>query len=666
MLPGGNQGALTGTSMATPHVTGVCSLFHEWGIVNNNDPFLYSAKLKATLLKSARRRNNVYYPNNLSGYGFLNLSTLELEQIADINKGLEFQYRNRKKKLNSNIMTKSNFKLQNIYRQNNIPNGINILYGPGFEESLNEIAPDFRFEKLSNEYGIVFITNNDLNTLKRVLSIQSAIRTEPLVRMTMLGEITPGTEGGINANEEIGVNFFKNNPNLPLNGRGVAIAIMGSGIDYLHPDFIYPDGTSKILYLWDQTKEGTPPDGFYIGTEYTRENINEAIRNNDGSLSVDEEGYGTMISGICAGLGNVNPDYKGVAEGADLIVIKLGKTNGYYNNAMLNVAAQYAYKKALELNMPIIINNITGSNSLVGISERTISKQAFFTSGLCVISAAGNEGNTQTHVSGKLQFRGDIKYIDLEISEEEENLEIQIWIDVPDTAIVSIISPSGEESKELNVVDLSITSGIFDFESTIYNITYIFPTTYSGQQQTIINLYNAKRGIWRIKLRGDYITNGIYHAYLPNKVFINPGTKFEDTNPNYTITFPATYSDEITVGAYDSINRGLWQGSSRGPTISGLQKPDLIAPGVNIIAPYPGGGYATITGTAPAASYTCGCAAMFMQYIYTDNNYRRKAFVQKIRTIFRAGAIREDNISYPNYSSGYGLLNMIKIMEIFR
>ena len=97
LLPGGNQGALTGTSMATPHVTGVCSLFHEWGIVNNNDPFLYSAKLKATLLKSARRRNGVTYPNNLSGYGFLNLSTLELEQIADINKGLEFQYRNRKK-----------------------------------------------------------------------------------------------------------------------------------------------------------------------------------------------------------------------------------------------------------------------------------------------------------------------------------------------------------------------------------------------------------------------------------------------------------------------------------------------------------------------------------------------------------------------------------------
>ena len=373
-----------------------------------------------------------------------------------------------------------------------------------------------------------------------------------------------------------------------------------------------------------------------------------------------------MISGICAGLGNVNSDYKGVAEGSDLIVIKLGKVDGYYNNAMTNVAAQYAYRKALESNRPIIMNNITGSNSLVGITERIISEQAFFTNGLCLISAAGNEGNTQTHASGNLSFHGDIKEIDLEILEEETNLEIQIWVDRPDTAKVSIISPTGEESKELDVVDFSITSGIFDLESTVYNITYIFPTTYSGQQQTIINLYNVKRGIWKIRLRGDYITNGKFHAYLPNRVFINPGTKFSNVDPNYTITFPATYSDNITVGAYDSINRGLWQSSSRGPTISGLQKPDIIAPGVNIIAPYPGGRYAMITGTAASASYTAGCSAMFMQYAYVDNNYRDKAFVQKIRTIFRAGSIREGGISYPNYSSGYGILNMVRIMETFR
>ena len=55
-----------------------------------------------------------------------------------------------------------------------------------------------------------------------------------------------------------------------------------------------------------------------IGREYTREEINEAIRNNDNSLSTDEEGYGTILSGICAGLGNVNSEYTGVAEDAEL------------------------------------------------------------------------------------------------------------------------------------------------------------------------------------------------------------------------------------------------------------------------------------------------------------------------------------------------------------
>lgn len=97
------------------------------------------------------------------------------------------------------------------------------------------------------------------------------------------------------------------------------IGIVDSGIDYLHPDFIYPDGTSKILYLWDQTKDGKPPKGYYIGTEYTNEDINKAIREKDATLSVDEEGSGTMLSGICAGLGNINPDYAGVANEASLI-----------------------------------------------------------------------------------------------------------------------------------------------------------------------------------------------------------------------------------------------------------------------------------------------------------------------------------------------------------
>ncbi|WP_343749140.1 S8 family serine peptidase, partial [Metaclostridioides mangenotii] len=171
--------------------------------------------------------------------------------------------------------------------------------------------------------------------LENILALRSVISIERTVRMAPLSKVSLGVENGIVATEEIGVNYFKNNPNISITGRGVIIAVADSGIDYLHPDFIYPDGTSKILYLWDQTKDGIPPEGFYFGTEYTREDINRAIQNNDSSLSQDEIGRGTMISGICAGMGNVNPEYAGVAYEADLIIVKLATLEGYYNNAML-------------------------------------------------------------------------------------------------------------------------------------------------------------------------------------------------------------------------------------------------------------------------------------------------------------------------------------------
>ena len=662
-LPGGNQGSLTGTSMATPHVSGVCCLFLQWGVVNNNDPFLYSAKLKALLLKSARRKVNISYPDNLRGYGFLNLSTLELDQIADLNKDLDYFYR--KKKYIRKII-KNNTNKMSLLRQAYDGNGIVVLYESGFEEAINEVAPQYRFLKLSNDFGVVFLTNNNMEEIKRLLSIPYIRRSEPLIRLSLLGSITQGTSNGVNANEEIGVNFFKNNPNINLTGRGVIIAIFASGIDYLHPDFIYPDGTSKIIYLWDQTKDGNPPKGYNIGTEYTREQINEAIARNDSSLSTDEEGYGTILSGICAGLGNVNNEFSGVAEDAELIIVKLAKIDGYYNNAMLTIASQYAYEKSLELDMPLVINDVIGTNSLVGVTYRTMGQQTFFRRGLCLVSSAGDEGNTQTHTSGKIAYSGDIKEIEIEVEDEENALDVQIWMNAPDTVVVVIESPTGENSKQIDVNSFDIITGKFDLEGTNYTISYLYPTSFSGQQQIKVNLFSVKRGIWKIRLIGDYITDGIYNAYLPNRVFLNPGTKFRNPVLDKTINYPATYNDTITVGAYNSINRSLWQGSSRGPTINGLQKPDFIAPGVNIVGPYPGGRYATITGTSPAASYTSGCIAMFLQYVLVENNYPDTAFVQKIRTLFRAGAIRDENNSYPNNSYGYGLLNIRGVFDIFR
>ena len=63
---------VTGTSFATPFVTGSAALLMEWGIVQGNDPFLYGEKVKAYLRKGARRlRSYGRYPNSQTGYGAL-------------------------------------------------------------------------------------------------------------------------------------------------------------------------------------------------------------------------------------------------------------------------------------------------------------------------------------------------------------------------------------------------------------------------------------------------------------------------------------------------------------------------------------------------------------------------------------------------------------------
>ena len=538
-----------------------------------------------------------------------------------------------------------------------------ILYEPGFEEDLKKIAPNYEFLKISDDLGILsaYVNHQDVNsveTLRNVLSINRINRILNLVNPNSLSIITQGTTGGVNANEEIGVNFFKNNPNISLNGKGVLIGIIDTGIDYLHPDFIYDDNTTKIVSIWDQGKDGKPPKGFYIGSEYTKEDINNAILNNDNSLSIDDVGSGTMLAGICAGMGKVNKNYVGVAEGAELVIVKMRKIDGDYNNALITAGFDYIKQKARELQRPVVVNFGFGNNFLAGITDRDLTELTFYEKGVSLVNAAGNEGNTDTHNSGRLLYKNDVKTIELEVNDFEESISIDIWLNKPDIARAAVLSPSGELTRDVDVTVYNTVVGILDLEATIYSITYVFPTLFSGQLQITINLTNVPKGIWKIILTGEYIIDGEYNAYLPNRVLLKPGTKFTESDPNKTINFPATYNDNITVGAYNTLNNSIWPSSSRGNTISNIFKPDIVAPGVNIIAPYPGGGYATVTGTAPAAAYTSGCIAYLLQNNFVNENYPRLAFVQEIRTYLRAGATRLDNISYPNNNLGYGLLNI--------
>ena len=155
-----------------------------------------------------------------------------------------------------------------------------------------------------------------------------------------------------------------------LTGSRILMGIVDSGVDYFHPDFRNEDGSSRILALWDQSIPGRPPRGYATGTEYTKEEIDEALApgENQGRRlvpSVDTSGHGTAVLGIAAGNGRASEGLnRGVAYESEMLVVKMGipRENTFPRTTELIQGIDYLVRKALELNRPLVINLSFGNN----------------------------------------------------------------------------------------------------------------------------------------------------------------------------------------------------------------------------------------------------------------------------------------------------------------
>lgn len=465
-----------------------------------------------------------------------------------------------------------------------------------------------------------------------------------------------------------------------LHGSGILIAVLDSGIAYERMDFRKEDGDTRIRFLWDQTLEpGTNgnsfPEGFSVGVEFDETQINRAIQAPTPQErftllpSIDVSGHGTAVAGIAAGYSQI-PPYFGVATEADLIIVKLGTPQeaGFPRTTEIMRAVTYALRKAGELQMPLVINlsfgNSYGSHDGSSLLERFLDNAAEI--GRTVICVgSGNEGNSGGHFAGNI---AETQRVELAVADYETALNLQIWKNYSDEYRIFLRSPGGQETE----VTIPVGAGKYTLQQEQTEILVYLgePTPYSVAQEIYLDMIPMGRpyinsGVWTIRFEPVSIVTGQYYLYLPAAAGRNSRTLFYRPTPQVSLTIPSTAAKVITVGAYDPIYDNYADFSGRGyadqdrtigVVTAGLVKPDLVAPGVDILAPDVYGGYTAFTGTSFATPIVAGSAALLMEWgIIRGNDIF--LYGEKVKAYLRAGAkpLRGET-EYPNERVGYGAL----------
>lgn len=452
-----------------------------------------------------------------------------------------------------------------------------------------------------------------------------------------------------------------------LTGRGVLVGIVDSGIDFFHPDFRTEDGSNRILSLWDQSIPGNPPEGYVIGTEYTKEEINKAlalgeIQGRRLVPSRDYTGHGTAVLGIAAGNGRASGGTnRGIAYESDLLVVKMknaGK-NSFPRTTELMEGVDYLIRQSIRLGKPIVVNISFGNNygSHKGDSLLETYLDSVSAMGRNVIcTGMGNNGDDALHFGGKLENR-EIQEIELGIGPYEPALNLQLWKAYEDEIKIYVENPSGIR---IGPLEERMGAQRWRVGNTNLLIYYGKPAPYHVTQEIYFEflpdaLY-VDSGVWKLVLQGINVKNGDYFLWLPGGKTLNPGTGFYLPRVQGTLTIPATARRLISVGAYDSRLLSYAAFSGRGSSELPYGKPDLTAPGVGITAPRTGGDYGSYTGTSFAVPFVSGSAALLMEWGIIKGN-DPYLYGEKVKAYLRRGARPlPEYKQYPNYEVGWGAL----------
>ncbi len=486
-------------------------------------------------------------------------------------------------------------------------------------------------------------------------------------------------------NLDTSTSYYVNTVN-DYTGSGVLIGYIDGGIDYRNPVFRYKDNTTKVTAMWDQSIDSIDsyPEDFYYGTEYSREQINIAL-NSDNPLSIvpsiEIGGQGTAVAGIAAGY-YMNQDiyYTGTAPNAELVIVKLKEAKPYlkdffglkeedrcYQENDLMMGIKYLLSVARRLQRPIVICTSLGSWQGSHKGQDYISKYISDIGelpGVAVIIGAGEEGNRNLHYFGAANDPNFSNVVDFNVGADQQNLSMELWGYAPDILAVGIIAPNGDLIYQTSYTIFQQDTAVITHNETTIYIDNRTQEPLAGDQLIFLRFMNIESGAWKLFISGTSLQNA-FHIWLPMHQFVSDDTYFLNADTYTTLSEPGNTPNLITVTSYDPLKYEIYYYASRGYTKTNVRKPDVTAPGVNILVPVGENSFASFTGSSIAAGYTAGIIARLFEWSIVNGNLPgiNNTFVRYLVT---NSAQRNNLIEYPNQDWGFGVLNDNIILAVYR
>jgi hypothetical protein len=501
-------------------------------------------------------------------------------------------------------------------------------------------------------------------------------------------------------------------------GRGVIIGLVDTGLDFTHQDFLVDSlGRPRVLYLWDQTLNGTGPGTvsgatFSYGVECRQEDLTAA-----GCPSREVEGHGTHVMGTAAGDGSSSGapagQFAGVAPGADLIVVK----STLLSDAVVD-GVNYIFSRAQQLGRPAVVNLSLGSQW--GPHDGTLPEEEALDSlvgpGRIVVAAAGNDGDNgdatppvgspHVHAQATLSaadtasFTLSVPSYTPVVGPNANFLVLQLWYAASDTLSVTVVRPDGSSATSgatgAPFVTQDGAQGQIHIENGPGTTVALSPDNLAFIALGDLGGGTAvQAGVWSIRVSSLAAHSGQpVHLWLAEGA-LGPGggaaglvTLLSHATNGYLIGSPATATRVLAVGAY--VSRLSWVDvdgraeaylnkerlgdlaafSSPGPRRDGVLKPDIVAPGKGVASSLsrfygvqrglvlPDGRHFIMGGTSMATPFVTGSVGLLLE--------RRPDLTPEAARTLLAATARSDSFTVhpydgspegmPNPSWGYGKL----------